>query len=60
MLAVVSTTQPPSYMPFNSVSLYIQMEFCDGGSLRDVLHQFDTPLTVRIDYFRQVDTLFLL
>ena len=38
----------------NSVSLYIQMELCESGSLRDVLRQYDLPLSVRMDYFRQV------
>jgi len=33
---------------------YIQMEFCGDGSLRDVLNQPNTPLSVRIDYFIQV------
>lgn len=31
------------------------MEYCSNGSLRDILHQYDTPFSLRIEYFRQVE-----
>ena len=40
--------------PVNSVTLYIQMEYCNNGSLRSVLHQYDLPFSIRMEYFRQV------
>ena len=61
LLAVISTNQmfspttSRSVFPLNTLSLYIQMEYCSNGSLRDVLHQYDTPLSIRIEYFRQVE-----
>lgn len=38
----------------SSYCLYIQMEYCADGSLRDFLNRRDAPLSVRMDYFRQV------
>ena len=40
--------------PSQSISLYIQMEYCSDGSLRDVLNEDVTPLSIRLDFFRQV------
>lgn len=37
-----------------AISLFIQMEYCSDGSLRDVLNEGSVPLSVRIDFFRQV------
>lgn len=39
----------------SSYCLYIQMEYCADGSLRDFLNRHDAPLSVRLDYFRQVE-----
>ena len=41
--------------PHSSLCLYIQMEYCSDGSLRDLLNRQDTPLAVRLDYFTQVE-----
>lgn len=30
------------------------MEYCSDGSLRDVLNEDVTPLSIRLDFFRQV------
>lgn len=40
--------------PSQCISLYIQMEYCSDGSLRDVLNEDVTPLSIRLDFFRQV------
>lgn len=37
-----------------AISLFIQMEYCSDGSLRDVLNEGSAPLSVRVDFFRQV------
>ena len=39
----------------NSISLFIQMEYCGNGSLRDVLQsREEIPLKTRVNYFVQV------
>ena len=39
----------------DTISLFIQMEYCGNGSLRDVLQsREEIPLSVRINYFVQV------
>ena len=39
----------------NTVSLFIQMEYCGNGSLRDVLQsREEPPLSTRVNYFIQV------
>jgi serine/threonine protein kinase len=52
--AAASTRIGYNYNPYNTLTLFIQMEYCDGGSLRDILNEGKATFELRMDYFVQV------